>query len=70
MIQVYTQNIKGTWFALACAEQRIYGTSFAETEQKALNSLLNNLPYNIPFQVLISPSACARDTFGLLEAVF
>ncbi len=70
MIQVYTQNIKGTWFALACAEQRIYGTSFAETEQKALNSLLNNLPYNIPFQVLISPSAYARDTFGLLEAVF
>jgi O-6-methylguanine DNA methyltransferase len=70
MIQVYTQNINGTWFTLACAEQQIYGTSFAENEQKALNSLLNNLPFNMPFQVFLSPSTYAKDTFALLEAVF
>jgi O-6-methylguanine DNA methyltransferase len=70
MIQVYTQNINCTWFALACAEQQIYGTSFGETEHKALSSLLSNLPFNMPFQVLMSPSACAKDTFVLLEAVF
>lgn len=70
MIQVYVQNINGTWFSLACTQQEVYGTSFGETEHKALNSLLNNLPYNMPFQVLLSPSAYAKDTFALLEAIF
>ncbi len=70
MIQVYVQNINGTWFALACAEQRVYCTSFGETEQKALNNLLNNLPYNLPFQVFLSPSAYAKDAFALLECIF
>lgn len=70
MIQVYAQNINGTWFSLACAEQQVFGTSFGETEQKALSNLLNNLPFNMPFQVFIAPSAYAKDTFALLENIF
>lgn len=69
MIQVYTQNINGTWFAIACAEQHIFGTSFGETEQKVLSSLLGNLPFNLPFQVFIAPSAYAKDMFALLENI-
>jgi O-6-methylguanine DNA methyltransferase len=70
MIQVYTQNSNGTWFSLACAEQQIFGTSFGETEQKALSNLLNNLPFNLPFQVFLLPSTYAKDTFALLEGIF
>jgi O-6-methylguanine DNA methyltransferase len=70
MIQVYAQNIKGTWFALACAEQQIFGTSFGETEQKALNSVLSNLPFNMPFQVLITPTEYAKSAFNIMEHIF
>jgi O-6-methylguanine DNA methyltransferase len=70
MIQVYAQNINGTWFSLACAEQQVFGTSFGETEQKAIGNLLNNLLFNIPFQVFLAPSAYAKDTFALLENIF
>jgi O-6-methylguanine DNA methyltransferase len=70
MIQVYAQNINGTWFSIACAEQQVFGTSFGETEQKAIGNLLNNLLFNIPFQVFLAPSAYAKDTFALLENIF
>jgi O-6-methylguanine DNA methyltransferase len=70
MIQVYAQNINGTWFSIACGEQQIFGTSFGETEQKAIGNLLGNLPFNMPFQVFIAPSAYAKDTFALLENIF
>lgn len=70
MIQVYTQNVNGTWLTLACIERQVIAASFAETEQKALGNLLSNLPYEAPFQVFVAPSACARDAFALMEGVF
>ena len=62
MIQVYTQNINDTWFTVACTEQQVVAASFADTQQKALNRILNNLPFNTPFQILFSPSICAKNT--------
>ncbi len=70
MIQVYTQNVNGTWLTLACIERQVIASSFGETEQKALGNLLNNLPFDLPFQVLVSPSAYAKDAFALMEGVF
>jgi O-6-methylguanine DNA methyltransferase len=67
MIQVYTKNFKGTWLSLACSEQQVIATSFAETEPKALSNLLNNLPFNAVFEVFSSPSAYAKDAFASLE---
>ena len=29
MIGVYTKNVGGVWFGVACDEQRVFGTSFA-----------------------------------------
>ncbi len=70
MIQVYTQKVNGTWLTLACIEEQIISSSFAETEQKALSNLLNNLPFDTPFQVLHSPSDCAKNVFAVMEGVF
>ena len=70
MIQVYTQNINGTWLTLACIERQVIASSFAESEQRALGNLLSNLPFNLPFQVLVSPSAYAKDAFALMEGIF
>ncbi|MCL1978212.1 MAG: MGMT family protein [Candidatus Bathyarchaeota archaeon] len=69
MIQVYTQNDNGTWLAVACTEQQVVATSFADIEQKALSNLLSNLPFDMPFQVMFSPSVCAKDTFTLMEGI-
>ncbi|MCL2642210.1 MAG: MGMT family protein [Candidatus Bathyarchaeota archaeon] len=69
MIQVCTQSVNGTWFAVACTERQIVAASFADIEQKALNSLLNSLPLDVPFQVLLSPSVCAKNTFTLMADV-
>ncbi|MDR2699522.1 MAG: methylated-DNA--[protein]-cysteine S-methyltransferase [Nitrososphaerota archaeon] len=68
MIQIYTQTANDTWLAIACTKQ-IIATSFATTEQKALNNILNKLPFNVPFQILPSPSAYAQDTFILMTNI-
>jgi O-6-methylguanine DNA methyltransferase len=70
MIQIYTQNANGTWLTLACAENRIIATSFADSEQKALSNLMGNLPFEAPFQVLACPSAYAKDAFAQIEGIF
>jgi len=69
MIQVCTQNTNDTWFAIACSEQQIVATSFANAEQKVLNHLLNNLPFNTPFQVLSTPSTYAKEVFTLMTDI-
>jgi len=69
MIEVYTQNINNTWLAVACNEQQIVATSFADVEQKALKTLLDNLPLNTPFQTHLLPSICAKDTFTLMTNI-
>jgi len=69
MIQVYSQNINDIWFALACNEQKIVASSFADNEQKALNNLLNILPFNEAFEVSNSPSTYAKDTFALMANI-
>jgi len=68
MLQIYTQTVNGTWLAVACNTQIVVST-FADTEQKALNNLLNKLPFNVPFQILSLPSACAKDTFTLMANI-
>jgi O-6-methylguanine DNA methyltransferase len=56
MLEIYTRNIDGTWFAVACSQQKVITTSFGETQQSALNHILSNLPNNMSFQVLHQPT--------------
>jgi O-6-methylguanine DNA methyltransferase len=70
MIEVFSQNISNKWFAVACTQQEVVGTSFGETEQVALRKLLDNLPLNAPFQVLFTPSNLAKTAFTLLSDMF
>jgi len=66
MIQIFTQKTSGIWIAVACTEQQVITTTFADIEQNALNGVLKNLPLNIPFQILSTPHTCAKDTFTLM----
>jgi methylated-DNA-[protein]-cysteine S-methyltransferase len=70
MIGVYTKNIGGVWFGVACDKQRVYGTSFAASEQEALSGLLGGLPFNASFQVFSEPSAFANEVLAAVKSVF
>lgn len=60
MIDVYTKEIDDVWFGVACAEQRVFSTSFADSQQEALRGLLSGVPFDVPFQYHPEPSAFAE----------
>jgi len=70
MIGVYTKSIGGMWFGVACDEQRVFGTSFANSEQRALKSLLDGMSFNVPFQVFSKPSAFAENVLTSVKNVY
>jgi O-6-methylguanine DNA methyltransferase len=70
MIGLYTKNIAGVWFGVACAEQRVFSTAFARSEQEALKSLLSGIPFNVPFQVFAEPSVFAETVLTSLKNIY
>jgi O-6-methylguanine DNA methyltransferase len=70
MIGVYTKNIGGVWFGVACTEQLVFGTAFANSEQEALKKLLSRIPFNVPFQVFPEPSAFAETVLATAKKVY
>jgi len=70
MIGVYTKNIGGTWFGVACDEHRVFGTSFASSEQHALRSLLDGIPFGVPFQTFSTPSAFAENVLASVKDIY
>jgi methylated-DNA-[protein]-cysteine S-methyltransferase len=70
MISVYAKNIAGVWFGVACAEQRVFSTSFADNQRKTLRKLLNGIPFNVPFQVYPQPSAFAETVLASVKNVY
>jgi methylated-DNA-[protein]-cysteine S-methyltransferase len=70
MIGIYTKNIGSVWFGAACAEQRVFSTAFANSQQEALRSLLSSIPFNVPFQVHPEPSAFAENILTLVKNVY
>jgi O-6-methylguanine DNA methyltransferase len=70
MIGVYAKNMAGVWFGVGCDQQRVFRTSFAPSEQEALKSLLNGIPFNVPFQVFSVPSAFAENILTLVKDVY
>ena len=70
MIEVYSQNLDGVWFGVACAQQQIIASSFSTSQQSTLHSILTMIPYNTPFQVFQEPSALARVTFASLKRIY
>ena len=70
MIEVYVKNFNGVWFGVACENQKVFATSFAKDEQKALRDLLTCIPFNMAFQVASSGSAFAENVVSLVNHVY
>ncbi|MGE5188370.1 MAG: MGMT family protein [Betaproteobacteria bacterium] len=70
MIEVYHQNLDGIWFAVALCGQKIVTSSFAGSEKNALNSVLNNLPYNTAFQLFPKPNSTAAVILQAIKEIY
>ncbi len=61
LIDVYSQTIEGVTFVVALNKDQILTTSFHKDEKSAIHTVLNNLPFSVPFQVFsISPSSANK----------
>jgi len=70
MIEVYTQNLGGFWFGVACDQQQIVASTFNANQQATLNNMLEIIPYNIPFQVFDTPSDFAETALSFLKKIY
>jgi O-6-methylguanine DNA methyltransferase len=70
MIEIYTQNIDGTWFAIATSKQQIIATSFGIDQNTTVEKVLFNIPFNLAFQVFHEPMASAKNALATLKNVY
>ena len=70
MIEVYIQNHKGTYFAIALQQQEIVASTFSGDQKTALENILCNLPFKVPFQVFHEPSPQAKTILQTLKDIF
>jgi len=70
MISLYTKNIEDVWFGVAYEKEEVFATTFAFNEKRALQALLESIPFNVPFQHLEKPSVFAEHMLGLLRNIY
>jgi O-6-methylguanine DNA methyltransferase len=70
MIEVYTQNLDSTWFAIAINQQQITTSSFGGNQKTVLNNIVGNLPFNVPFQVFHEPISYAKTALSTLKCIY
>ena len=70
MIYIYHQEINDVWYAAAVQDDKVFATAFSPREQEVLRHLLENLPYNVPFQVTEKPNQLLTELLKALKAIF
>jgi len=70
MISLYTKNIEGVWFGVAYDGEKVFATTFAFGEKNAQQSLLNSIPFNVPFQCSEKAASFAERMLDLLKNVY
>jgi len=70
MIEIYSQDIGGVWFGVASVQQQIVTSSFGVSQQLTLSNILQNIPFNVSFQVFHEPSSFARSILSSLKNIY
>jgi O-6-methylguanine DNA methyltransferase len=70
MIEIYSQNIEDTWFAIAVNQQKIIASSFGADQQTTLKNVLSNVPFNMAFQAFDEPVPSAKNVLTILKRVY
>mgnify|MGYP001134826355 CR=1 FL=1 len=70
MIHVYHQENDDMWYAVAVEDEKVFATTFSLSEKRALQSLLESLPYNVPFQIEEKANSFSTKLLDSLKAIF
>jgi O-6-methylguanine DNA methyltransferase len=70
MISLYTRNIEEVWFGVAYNKEEIFATTFAFSEKRALQGLLESIPFNVPFQHSEEASTFAGHVLNVLKSIY
>lgn len=70
VVSLYTKDVGNVCFGVAYENEKIFATTFASDERKALQNLLKNIPFNIPFQHSKAPSVFASQVIESLKKVY
>ena len=69
-IGLYTKNVDGVWYGVACDDKEVFGTTFANDEKRAVESLLTSVPIGMEFQVSSTPTVFAERTLDSVKSVY
>lgn len=70
MMNFYIKEIESVWFGVAFENEEIFATAFSFSQQKALQSLLASIPFNVSFQQLDEPSDFAEHAINVLKDIY
>jgi methylated-DNA-[protein]-cysteine S-methyltransferase len=70
LIELYVKSFDSVWFGVACENERVFATSFAGKEQKALADLLTCIPFGVGFQVSSMVSAFGQNVLSVLKLIY
>jgi methylated-DNA-[protein]-cysteine S-methyltransferase len=70
MITVAVREIQGVWYGVAYDGETILATAFASNEKEAMRSLLEAIPFNIPFGEAEKTSSFAERVLTTLSDIY
>jgi len=70
MIRIYGEKVKGVWYCIAFDDTKIFALSFGFDEKKALQSLLETLPYGTMFTQMEKPAAFHKSVVNTLSSIY
>lgn len=70
MIYLYHQEIDEVWYATAVEDEKVFATAFSFSERGVLRRLLENLPYNMPFQMAEKSIPLSMELLKTLKTIF
>ena len=70
MIDVHCKEINRIWFGVAIAGEKIVVTTFSPREEEVLQSLLESLPYDTPFQMVEKLSRFSTKLLETMKVIF
>ena len=70
MLELYTKTFGDVTFGVACEGQRVFAMGFWNSPQDTVPKLRQELPSNVPSQVVSEPSAFAEKALTTLKKVY
>ncbi|MBX5321219.1 MAG: methylated-DNA--[protein]-cysteine S-methyltransferase [Candidatus Bathyarchaeota archaeon] len=70
MLTLYAKNVDEVWFGVACEVEKVFATAFAFSQTQVLQSLLESIPFNIPFQHSIKGNSFAEQVIVSLANIY